>query len=69
MLCTPIMSTATASLTLRALFGRAAGQLGFDQLPAVMAGLSPAAKAFVAASVCRSTPATTMLVVPTDKDV
>ena len=44
------MATATTSLTLRALFSRAASRASLDQLPPITAGLSPAAKAFAAVS-------------------
>ncbi len=59
----------TTSLTLRALLGRTATQTGFDRLPRVLAGLTPAAKALAVASMARATRGVTLLVVPTDKDV
>ena len=63
------MSTATTSLTLRALFSRAASRTSLDKLAAVTAGLSPAAKALAAVAAGRSDDTPTLLVVPTDKDV
>jgi transcription-repair coupling factor (superfamily II helicase) len=63
------MPTATTSLTLRALLGRAAAATTLDRLPRAVAGLSPAAKAFAAASVSRHAPGTTLLIVPSDRDV
>jgi transcription-repair coupling factor (superfamily II helicase) len=63
------MSTATPSLTLRALFGRAAVTVGFDRLTGVTAGLTPAAKAFAAVAAARVHRGVTLLVVPTDRDV
>jgi transcription-repair coupling factor (superfamily II helicase) len=63
------MTTATTSLTLRALFSRTATRLFLDQTAAVTAGLSPAAKALAAVSISRMAAGVTLLVVPTDKDV
>ena len=63
------MTTAATSLNLRALFSRAATRLSLNKLPAVTAGLSPAAKALAAVSLSRAEKGVTLLVVPTDKDV
>ena len=63
------MTTATTSLTLRALFSRAAARVSLDKLAPVTAGLSPAAKAFAAVAASRGSGGLTLLVVPTDKDV
>jgi transcription-repair coupling factor (superfamily II helicase) len=63
------MATATPSLTLRALFGRAAAKAALDKTVPVLAGLTPAAKALAAVVAARSGTAVTLLVVPTDKDV
>ena len=65
----PGMPTATPSLTLRALFGRAVARAGFDSSAAVVAGLTPAAKALAAVAAARSQSGVTLLVVPADKDV
>jgi len=62
------MTTAT-SLTLRALFSRAASKASFDRPAHVVAGLTPAAKAFAVAAAARTATGVTLLVVPTDKDV
>src|SRR3954471_7618146 len=62
------MPTAT-SLTLRALFSRAAAQAAFDRLSGVTAGLTPAAKALAAVTASRTGTGVTLLVVPTDRDV
>ena len=64
----PLMATAT-SLTLRALLSQAAARATLDRLAPVTAGLTPAAKALAAVANARGTPALTLLVVPTDKDV
>ncbi len=63
------MPTATPSLTLRALFSRAAGRAGLDAGAGVLSGLTPAAKALAAVAVARSQAGVTLLVVPSDKDV
>ena len=62
------MTTAT-SLTLRALFSRAASKTLLDRPAYVVAGLTPAAKAFAATVATRTAAGVTLLVVPTDKDV
>ena len=62
------MTTAT-SLTLRALFSRAASRASFDRPAHVIAGLTPAAKALAVTVSARLTTGVTLLVVPTDKDV
>jgi transcription-repair coupling factor (superfamily II helicase) len=62
------MATAT-SLTLRALFSRAASKAAFDRPAQVIAGLTPAAKAFAATVAARTATGVTLLVVPSDKDV
>jgi transcription-repair coupling factor (superfamily II helicase) len=62
------MTTAT-SLTLRALFSQAAAKAALDRPSSVVAGLTPAAKAFAAAFAARAASGITVLVVPTDKDV
>jgi len=62
------MTTAT-SLTLRALFSRAASKASLDRPARVIAGLTPAAKALAATLAARSATGITLLVVPTDKDV
>ena len=61
--------TFTTSLTLRALLGRSATRTGLDRLPAVVAGLTPAAKALAAVSAVRDTRGVMLVVVPADKDV
>src|SRR5262245_6003836 len=63
------MTTLAPSLTLQALLSRAATSAAFDRSPGVISGLTPAAKAFAAVAIARSTPGITVLVVPTDKDV
>jgi transcription-repair coupling factor (superfamily II helicase) len=63
------MPTASPSLTLRALFSRAASKAAFDGSARVLAGLTPAAKALAAVTSARGTSGATLLVVPTDKDV
>ena len=63
------MPTATPSLTLRALFSRAAARAGLDGSTPVIAGLTPAAKALAAVAVARARSGVTLLVVPTDRDV
>jgi len=62
------MATATPSLTLRALLGRAASSAGLDRLSPVVAGLTGPAKALAAVSVARVGTGVTLLVAPTDKD-
>src|SRR5687767_1104805 len=62
------MPTATPSLTLRALFSRAAARAGLDT-PGTTAGLTPAAKALAAVVTARSQGGTTLVVAPTDKDL
>ena len=62
------MTTAT-SLTLRALFSRAAAKVALDRSAPVIAGLTPAAKALAAAVAARASTGVTLLVVPSDKDV
>jgi transcription-repair coupling factor (superfamily II helicase) len=62
-------TTATPSLTLRALFSRAAARAGLDSSAAVLAGLTPAAKALAAVISARAEAGLTLLVVPADKDV
>ena len=59
----------TTSLTLRALLSRAASAAFLDQPSPIVAGLTPAAKAFAAVAVARRATEVTLLVVPTDKDV
>ncbi|MGH9202846.1 MAG: hypothetical protein ACRD2A_16595, partial [Vicinamibacterales bacterium] len=59
---------ATTSLTLRSLLGRAASTLAVEGV-SLLAGLTPAAKAFAAVTGARAWPGVTLLVVPTDKDV
>src|SRR5688572_25986773 len=63
------MTTATPSLTLRALFSRTASRAGLDSSAAVIAGLTPPAKALAAVAASRAQTGVTLLVVPTDKDV
>ena len=63
------MTTATPSLTLRALFGRAAAKSALDTSARVLAGLTPAAKALAAVTTARGTKGVTLLVAPTDRDV
>src|SRR5437016_14570468 len=59
----------TTSLTLRALFGRAASKASLDRPARVVAGLTPAAKAFAATVSARTATGITLFIVPTDKDV
>jgi transcription-repair coupling factor (superfamily II helicase) len=63
------MPTATPSLTLRALFSRAASRAGLDTRAPITAGLTPAAKALAAVVAARSQGGTTLLIAPTDKDI
>jgi transcription-repair coupling factor (superfamily II helicase) len=63
------MPTATPSLTLRALFSRAAARAGLDATAPVLAGLTPAAKALAAVANARLQGGVTLLVAPTDKDI
>jgi transcription-repair coupling factor (superfamily II helicase) len=63
------MPTAAPSLTLRALLSRAASAVALDRPVPVIAGLTPAAKAFAAVVIARLHSGVTVLVVPTDKDV
>jgi transcription-repair coupling factor (superfamily II helicase) len=63
------MPTATPSLTLRALFSRAAGSAGLESGASVIAGLTPAAKALAAVVAARSGRGVTLLVAASDKDV
>ena len=62
------MTTAT-SLTLRALFSRAASKGSLERPARVIAGLTPAAKALAATVAARPATGVTLLVVPSDKDV
>src|SRR5689334_14662846 len=62
------MTTATPSLTLRALLSRASSQAGLDRSAPVIAGLTNPAKALAAVSVARSASGVTVLIAPTDKD-
>src|SRR5258706_11375994 len=62
------MTTAT-SLTLRALFSRAASKASLDRPARVIAGLTPAAKALAATVAARGAAGGTLLVGPSDKDV
>ena len=62
------MTTAT-SLTLRALFTKAAARAGLVELPPITAGLTPPAKALAAVAAARPHGGVTVLVAPTDKDV
>ena len=55
--------------TLRALLGRAATASGFDRLPSVLAGLTPAAKGLAVVAAARSGRGVTLVIVPSDKDV
>jgi transcription-repair coupling factor (superfamily II helicase) len=57
------------SLTLRALFGRAAARAGLETLAPVTAGPTPAAKALAAVAAARAAKTLVVLVAPTDKDV
>ena len=61
--------TTAPSLTLRALFQKAAARAGLADLPAVTAGLTPAAKALAAVAATRTGSGLTVLVAPADKDV
>jgi transcription-repair coupling factor (superfamily II helicase) len=63
------MATLAPSLTLRALLSRAASVAGFDRSAHITSGLTPAAKALAAVTAARTGAGTTLLVVPTDKDV
>jgi transcription-repair coupling factor (superfamily II helicase) len=60
---------ATSSLTLRALFKSAIARAGLDRPGAVIAGLSPAAKALAIVAEARSTTGVVLALVPTDKEV
>ncbi len=60
---------ARTSLTLRALFARAAAKAGLDALRGVTGGLTPAARALAAAATARAGGGVLLLVVPTDRDV
>src|SRR5262245_27904459 len=62
------MTTAT-SLTLRALFSQVAAKASLDRPAPVIAGLTPAAKALAAVVSARAASGTTVMVVPSDKDV
>jgi transcription-repair coupling factor (superfamily II helicase) len=62
------MTTAT-SLTLRALFSRAASKVLLDRPAHLVSGLTPPAKALAATVAARTATGVTLLVVPTDKDV
>jgi transcription-repair coupling factor (superfamily II helicase) len=61
--------TFTTSLTLRALLARSTAVAGFDRLPPVLAGLTPAAKAMAVVAAARATRMVTLVVVPDDRDV
>src|SRR5512134_3942141 len=63
------MPTATPSLTLRALFSRSAGRAGLDASAAVIAGLTPAAKALAAVASARAHGAPVLLIAPADRDL
>ena len=63
------MPTATPSLTLRALFSRAASKSALDSPARVLAGVTPAAKALAAVVSVRAASGLTLLVAPTDRDV
>jgi transcription-repair coupling factor (superfamily II helicase) len=63
------MPTATPSLTLRALFSRSVSRAGLNSSSAVLAGLTPAAKALAAVAATREQGGVTLVVVPADKDV
>ena len=63
------MGTATPSLTLRSIFGRAVVQARLNRAVPVVAGLTAAAKALTAAGLMRSQGAVTLVVVPTEADV
>jgi transcription-repair coupling factor (superfamily II helicase) len=63
------MPTATPSLTLRALFSRAAARAGLDVSAAVTAGLVPSAKALAAVVAARAHGGTTLLIAPADRDL
>jgi transcription-repair coupling factor (superfamily II helicase) len=63
------MPTIAPSLTLRALLSRAAVAAGLDRTAHVTAGLTPPAKALAAVIAARASGGTTLLIVPTDKDV
>jgi transcription-repair coupling factor (superfamily II helicase) len=64
-----VLPTATPSLTLRALLGRAGAITGLDRHFPTIAGLTPAAKSLAAVIACRLHPGVMVLVVPTDRDV
>ena len=61
--------TTVPSLTLRALFHKAAARAGLIDLAPVTAGLTPAAKALAAVAASRTGSDLTVLVAPADKDV
>jgi transcription-repair coupling factor (superfamily II helicase) len=61
--------TTAPSLTLRALFHKAAARAGLADLPPVTAGLTPAAKALAAVAASRTGSGLTVLIAPSDKDV
>ena len=63
------MTTATPSLTLRALLSRAAARAGLDASAPVTAGLTSAAKALTAVVAARAHTGTTLLVVPSDREL
>ena len=63
------MPTATPSLTLRALFSRSAARSGLDASAAVIAGLTPAAKALAAVVSARTHGAPVLLIAPADRDL
>ncbi len=63
------MATATPSLTLRALLSQSASRVAFDADAPIIAGLTPAAKAFAAVVSARLHPGATLLVAPTDRDL
>jgi transcription-repair coupling factor (superfamily II helicase) len=63
------MPTIAPSLTLRGLLSRAAAAAGLDRSAPMIAGLTSAAKALAAVIAARASGGTTLLVVPTDKDV
>lgn len=63
------MPTLSPSLTLRALFSRAAGRAGLDTASFITAGLTPPAKALATVIASRTDKSVTLLVAPSDKDV
>ncbi len=63
------MPTVIPSLTLRALFSRAASKAALDRSALITAGLTPAAKALSIVVSARTGAGVTLLVVPSDKDV